>query len=642
MTSQPGGIGSLSKKNDSLNLSFSKIGFLHFGVGFLAVGLALFFTIRIEVLSGRSLLLFAAVMFATWLGGRSVGLLALSLAIVANVYFVLPPQFSFDLDPSSAIRLATFVGLAFPMIWLLAMLVGREKLLAVSEARYRFLFDHNPFPMWVFDRETLEFLAVNDAAALSYGYSKEEFMSMTLKSIRPVEDVPLLLDHLAVHVPNKEQVKFWRHVKKDGSIIEVETSSHEINFDGRQAKLVLAHDVTEHLRSETELRNSEARLRTIVENLSEGLVVADLDGNLLTFNRAAIEMHGFKDVDDCRENVGNFNKLFKLSDLRGNQLSSTETPLSKILRREELDGLELRIDRIDKPFKRVFKFGGTVIHDSDHQPVVAIVTTSDITEQKLAEEQNRRLHETLESRVATRTAELQAVNKELESFSYSVSHDLRAPLRHISGYSQILLDDYANVLDDNGKQFLNEVRGATEEMSHLIDDVLKLARVSQGEILREEIDLSELAAEIIAKQIKSDPDRKVKVTIEKGLSAYGDWRLLNVVLTNLLENAWKFTSKSNKPEITFCHEPVVGARGYCIRDNGSGFDMKYADRLFGAFQRLHSADEFEGTGIGLATVQRIINRHGGQIWAEGAVDNGAKFYFTLPDVSDFDEQNEYG
>jgi len=235
----------------------------------------------------------------------------------------------------------------------------------------------------------------------------------------------------------------------------------------------------------------------------------------------------------------------------------------------------------------------------------------------------------LEERVAERTAALAAVNKELEAFAYSVSHDLRAPLRGMDGFSQALLEDYASQLDATGQDYLRRVRAGSQRMGYLIDDLLKLSRLTRTEMQWERVDLSALAHEIAADLRRTQPERQVEFVIADGVVASGDARLLRVVLENLLGNAWKFTSKQALARIEFGHAEGEGESVYFVRDNGAGFDMAYAGRLFGAFQRLHSTTEFEGTGIGLATVQRIIHRHGGRAWAEGAVDQGATFYFAL-------------
>ena len=235
----------------------------------------------------------------------------------------------------------------------------------------------------------------------------------------------------------------------------------------------------------------------------------------------------------------------------------------------------------------------------------------------------------LEQRVQQRTTELTAANKELEAFSYSVSHDLRAPLRSIDGFSKILLEDYADGLDSGGKDHLQRVRLATQHMSALIDDLLNLSRVTRTAMLRERLDLSALARSIAADAQRMDPTRRVEFVIGEGLVAEGDSGLLRVVMENLLGNAWKYTSGHERARIEFGTSLHNGRHAFFVRDDGAGFDQRYADRLFGAFQRLHTATEFPGTGVGLATVQRIIHRHGGQVWAEGAVEQGATFYFSL-------------
>ena len=242
----------------------------------------------------------------------------------------------------------------------------------------------------------------------------------------------------------------------------------------------------------------------------------------------------------------------------------------------------------------------------------------DVTERKRVDETLRR-----------HTAQVEAANAELDAFAYSVSHDLRAPLRGIDGFSQALLEDYADRLDDAGKDYLTRVRSASQRMATLIDDLLDLSRVTRSEMHVGPLDLSALATGIAEDLQKRDPARRVDVAIAPGLHVTADPGLMRVVLQNLLENAWKFTGKRTAARIEVGSVPHDGGPAYFVRDNGAGFDMTYVHKLFGAFQRLHGAQEFDGTGIGLATVQRVIHRHGGRVWAEGAVGDGATFYFTL-------------
>lgn len=240
--------------------------------------------------------------------------------------------------------------------------------------------------------------------------------------------------------------------------------------------------------------------------------------------------------------------------------------------------------------------------------------------------------QTLEARVAQRTAELTAANRELEAFSYSVSHDLRAPLRGIDGFGQALLEDYGAQMDPTARSYLDRIRAATQRMGVLIDNLLQLARVTRAEMRRENCDLSAMAAAVVEDLRRQDPGRQSEVEIEPGMHAWGDAGLLRIVLENFLGNAWKFTAKREWTWIAFyrANHRNPSEDVFAIRDNGAGFDPAHAGQLFAAFQRLHAATEFPGTGIGLATAQRILHRHGGRAWAEAQLGAGATFYFALP------------
>lgn len=258
-----------------------------------------------------------------------------------------------------------------------------------------------------------------------------------------------------------------------------------------------------------------------------------------------------------------------------------------------------------------------------------VVVATDVTARKRAVEALRYSQEQLEKLVEQRTAELISINKELESFAYSVSHDLRAPLRAIDGFSLALFEDYGNSFDAQGLDYLQRVRAATKHMGQLIDDILALSRVTRQEMSVGELDLSRIAQEIANEFQAKEPERQVLFVIAPNIHASGDERLLRIVMVNLLGNAWKYTSKHPSAKIEFATTMINNETVYFVRDDGAGFDMQYVGKLFTAFQRLHKSDEFPGTGIGLATVARIIHRHGGRLWAEAAVERGATFFFTL-------------
>ncbi|MBK1877063.1 sensor histidine kinase [Pelagicoccus mobilis] len=254
----------------------------------------------------------------------------------------------------------------------------------------------------------------------------------------------------------------------------------------------------------------------------------------------------------------------------------------------------------------------------------------DITQRKEAEEKVAEYQHNLEKLVEIRTEELRDTNRELESFAYSVSHDLRAPLRGIDGFGQALLEDYGHLLDDDGKHFLRRIRAGTQRMSSLIDDILQLSRIGRKEVSKRSINLSELLQKICSELQESNPQHQVQVQIDDDIQAQCDPDLMRVALENLLGNAWKYTSQREDAKVSVSTKRYDDAHVLCVEDNGTGFDMAYAGKLFAPFQRLHRPDEYEGNGIGLATVHRIANKHGGSVWAESAPDQGSRFYFRIP------------
>ncbi len=282
--------------------------------------------------------------------------------------------------------------------------------------------------------------------------------------------------------------------------------------------------------------------------------------------------------------------------------------------------------------KRLLAWQCKMLKDNDGKVAGALSSAIDITERKKADEEIRRLNQDLELLVQERTAELTLINKELEAFSYSVSHDLRAPLRALDGFSLAILEDYSDKLDDDGKKYLNRIREASQKMAKLIDAMLILSRVTKADLTLTEVNLSGLAEGISNELTKNNPERNVTWKLEPGITVTADPVLLKSALENLLGNAWKFTSKHPSATIEFGTYHENGEVVFYVKDDGAGFDMTYASKLFNAFQRMHSSVDFEGTGIGLATVQRIINKHGGRIWAEGKPEVGATFYFTLSKI----------
>lgn len=691
-----------------------------------------------------------------------------------------------------------------------------------DEAKYIALFQSNPLPMWVYDLESLRFVAVNAAAVEHYGWSREEFLSANIKQLYPPAEVQAFLAQRGDRPPPTAQ--HVHHQKKDGSVIDVELTSHPLQFDDRPSRLVLAHDITARLESERKLE----RLHRLYAALSEtNQAVVRIENRQALFDavcRIAVKFGGFRlawiglqtaagskvvvaahagaDVQRVRQHmsadsayplkhqgpiqtvletgrhliindilappaqlieahscfdalsagilplreagtvIGTLNLFaaeaeyfdqgliellnemvvnisFALDNFiseaarreaeaevrrlnaelelrvsqRTGELETANARLTSALkdaedlydnapcgyhslddqgrvvqinatelrwlgyRRDELIGrpvvelyakeshaafaecfaqLKLGRDVDDVEYEVVRKDGSrfyasvSAVAVSDEAGKLSIVrsTLFDITARRQVKAELAKLNQ----RLAERAADLEAANRELEAFSYSVSHDLRAPLRAMDGFSRILEEEYSERLDAEGRGMLRRISAASIRMAGLIDDLLQLSRLTRQEMHVREVDVSAEAAEIIAELQRAAPQRQVDCRIAPGLRAQADPGLLHAALFNLLENAWKYTRTVPMAEIEIGLSDGDDRNTFCIRDNGVGFDPQYADKLFTPFQRLHSDPRFEGTGIGLATVKRVILRHGGRVWARSQPGRGASFYFTLPTI----------
>ena len=375
-------------------------------------------------------------------------------------------------------------------------------------------------------------------------------------------------------------------------------------------------------------RETEKRLQVVMEHMTEGLVISDFNRNLLHWNPAALRMHEIDSAEEILGNLHSFARVYELSTTEGNVVPIDQWPLPRILRGEHLDDLELRIRRLDKEWLRIFSYSGAVLH-YENSKGLAFLTIKDVTERKQAEEALRDAKVNLEYKVNERTTQLLAKSKELENFCYSVSHDLRAPLRGIAGYSRLLLENYYERFDEEGRSFLTNVHSATKHMTDLIEDLLSYSKLERRKLSSTVIRLPAFVSKVLAQFEDSLQNVRLIVSVDD-FHVRADPDGLAIALRNLVDNALKFSIHAP--------EPVIEIRGWtsdrncilCVRDNGIGFDMRFYDKIFEIFQRLQRAEEYPGTGIGLAMVQKAMERMGGRVWAESQVGAGAVFYLQLP------------
>jgi len=414
------------------------------------------------------------------------------------------------------------------------------------------------------------------------------------------------LDAIAVGL-NTLGEELLSHIKQ---LKESEEKLYKLNTDLEQKVIERTGEVVK----------SEKRFRAMIEKNADMITLAKPEGELLYVSPSLTTILGFTAEEYMSR------------------------PGFEFIHPDDIPGLvEQMTDILKKPGKsffreqRILRKDGTwrwcegTVTNMLHEPAIGALVSNfrDITERKIAQEEIKKLNESLEQKVIDRTAQLESVNKELEAFSYSVSHDLRAPLRAIDGYSQLIEEDYGKLFDEEGKRLFEVVQYNAKKMGNLIDDLLDFSRLGRKELQKMKIDMNELAEGALM-EIEKSVKHHAKVKIGELGKAEGDYGLLSQVMVNLLSNAIKYSDKAEQPLIEIAAEKKDGEVIYSIKDNGVGFDMKYVNKLFGVFQRLHSEADFEGTGVGLAIVKRIVNKHGGGVWAEGKTGQGATFYFSLP------------
>jgi len=498
--------------------------------------------------------------------------------------------------------------------------ITERKRAELAAREWRRAFEQAEIGIALVDPKDDTFTAVNATFARERGYRPDELVGRSIMAVNPPEraaGVRAIVEH-ANHGSGHAAVE-WVHRRKDGSCFPVFLDLTGVRDEHGQlvSRVIIAQDLTEKQRAEQERQRVEALYREIARNLpGTGVFVVDRDLRYVAVEGDLPARLGTPREVLLGRYVGDVLKLPVIEEWRNRFRRALEAVSGTA--EVELEGCAIWARFVP-------------LRDASGAVTAAMALATDITVQKRAAERILRLNEELEERVRERTVQLEATNKELEAFSYSVSHDLRAPLRGIDGWSQALIEDYGSNLDPTALGYLSRVRSETQRMGLLIDDLLQLSRLSRTEMRREDIDLSAMARRIAARLREENPQRRIEFTIQDGLCVPGDTRLLEVAFTNLLSNAVKFTGPRPIAHIEVGATEAEGGRVFFVRDNGVGFDMAYASALFGAFQRLHKMSQFPGTGIGLATVQRVVRRHGGRVWAQSEPDAGATFYFTIGD-----------
>jgi PAS domain S-box-containing protein len=523
-----------------------------------------------------------------------------------------------------------------------------------SELRYRRLFEAAQDGILILDAQTGEITDVNPFLLKMLGYSSQELKGKRLWEIGFFKDTEA--SHQAFRV--LQEMGYVRYEDlpletKEGRPMEVEFVSNVYSIDSQKVIQCNVRDITARKLAEEELKLDEARLESLLR-ISQ--YKAESTREFLDYSlQEAIKLTGSKIGYIYLYNEEK--KEFTLNSWSKEVMKECTVISPQTVYQLDKTGIWGEVVRQRKPIivndyqaphplkkgypdghANLYRWMSVPVFSEDRIVAVVGIANKDVDYSRADVRQLTLLLESVwkyaereraEEVLKQRTAQLEAANRELESFSYSVSHDLRAPLRALDGFSEMVLEDYKDKLDETGKDHLNRIRKASHTMSQLIDDMLKLSRITRAEMLKDEVNLSELAQSIYDELKVTQPERQAEFNIAPLILVDGDKQLLQILMRNLLENSWKFTSKCSQTRLKFEVNQQDGKKIYFITDNGAGFDMQYADKLFQPFQRLHTNKEYTGTGIGLAIVQRVIQRHGGRIWAESEIGKGTTFYFTL-------------
>ncbi len=499
-----------------------------------------------------------------------------------------------------------------------------------SEEQYRRIVQTAAEGIWTIDDAGVT-TYVNPRLARMLGYAEAEMVGRPYSDFTDDEGRAAAAAALA-RGGGAGEFEF-RYRRRDGSHVWTRVSAAPL-FDARGGflgSLAMVTDITALRAAERESERNRALLRAAIEASPAGIIVGEApDARIVAANSAALALRGGDASRLLDVAYAEHPDRWRMMRADGAACPAEELPLARaVLRGETVRGEDFLVLQESGDVRWVLA-NAAPVRDGEGRIVAGVVVLPDITERKMSERRIGELNSSLERRVRERTGELEAANRELESFAYSVSHDLRAPLRGIDGWSLALLEDHGAALDAAAHEQLGRVRAETRRMGRLIDDLLRLARMSRLPLERSTVDLSALAAAVVDRHHAAEPGRSVAVEIQPGMRVRADPHLLEVALDNLVGNAFKFTAKTPGAGITIGSREHANGVHHFVRDNGAGFDMRYRDKLFQPFQRLHREAEFSGSGVGLATFQRVIRRHGGTVDAEGAVGAGATFYFTLP------------